>query len=105
MLFQLHLKRYCLLLSPYSLDAIYKTFRTVNAGLKLHHWPERKYISLGALGLSMVPHGGVLLYSDGGVRGCGQTGFWCLCLGFARLTAVFEAKALAVHFQNVDMVG
>ena len=78
---------------------------SVNAGLKLHHWPERKYISLGALGLSMVPHGGVLLYSDGGVRGCGQTGFWCLCLGFARLTAVFEAKALAVHFQNVDMVG
>jgi len=55
--------------------------------------------------LSIGPHGGVLLYSDGGVRGYGQTGFWCLYLGFAGLPAVFEAKALAVHFQNVDMVG
>ena len=50
----------------------------VNAGLKLLHSPERKYLSLTGIGLSIDPHGGVPPNSDAVVRGCGQTGGRCL---------------------------
>ena len=46
----------------------------VNAGLKLLHSPERKYLSLTGIGLSIDPHSGVPPNSDAVVRGCGQTG-------------------------------
>ena len=50
----------------------------VNAGLKLLHSPERKYLSLTGIGLSIDPHSGVPPNSDAVVRGCGQTGGRCL---------------------------
>ena len=58
---------------------------SVNAGLKLLHSPERKYLSLTGIGLSIDPHSGVPPNSCAVVRGCGQTGG--RCLGFRlRLT-------------------
>ena len=51
---------------------------SVNAGLKLLHSPERKYLSLTGIGLSIDPHSGVPPNSDAVVRGCGQTGGRCL---------------------------
>ena len=46
--------------------------------LKLLHSPERKYLSLTGIGLSIDPHSGVPPNSDAVVRGCGQTGGRCL---------------------------
>ena len=56
----------------------YYAARIVNAGLKLLHSPERKYLSLTGIGLSIDPHSGVPPNSDAVVRGCGQTGGRCL---------------------------
>ena len=54
------------------------SIKPVNAGLKLLHSPERKYLSLTGIGLSIDPHSGVPPNSDAVVRGCGQTGGRCL---------------------------
>ena len=59
-------------------DATSDIYSAVNAGLKLLHSPERKYLSLTGIGLSIDPHSGVPPNSDAVVRGCGQTGGRCL---------------------------
>ena len=66
---------------------------SVNAGPKPHHPPDQ----------SSAP----LFWIWAGVKVrhfVGRTGRYVCYSSFFRLPALFEAVALAIHFQNVDMV-
>jgi hypothetical protein len=89
----------------------------VNAGLKLHQTPEQKctiWLDLAGVkvrhlvGFRFVHRPALRSSLRRATKLCGALVKPCcgVCaLGFARLAAVFEAVALAVHFQDVDVVG